>query len=384
MTPCLREPIAAALLFACAAFAPDSVHAAPVFVELVGDSSWADVATTPTSVGGVSADGSHVVGQAMSPSGRQAALWTVEGTLQPAPSDLPGGFMDGYASAATPGGTVVVGESASGAGYEAFRWSDVTGMVPLGDLVGGGSTQLAYDVSADGSVVVGRGWIAGDSSAFRWTSTGGAINLGTLVGSGGVSTAVATSADGSVVVGQSSSAAGPAEGFVWTAATGMLALGDLEGGLVFSTALGISADASVIVGYGQSVSGQEAVRWIEGEILGLGDLPGGAFRSFAEDTSADGSLIVGQGRTASGNEAFLWDPAHGMRLLAEVLTNDYGLDLTGWTLVSAMAISDDGLTIAGNGINPSGVQRGWVAVIPEPSTALLVALGGVGLALRRV
>jgi hypothetical protein len=55
-----------------------------------------------------------------------------------------------------------------------------------------------------------------------------------------------------------------------------------------------------------------------------------------------------------------------MQSLKDVLVNDYGLDLTGWTLISAQGISDDGRTIAGHGFNPDGYREAWVATIPEP------------------
>ena len=57
-----------------------------------------------------------------------------------------------------------------------------------------------------------------------------------------------------------------------------------------------------------------------------------------------------------------------------------GLDLTGWTLREATGISDDGLTIVGYGDNPNGFMEGWIAVIPEPSSGLLVGAGLVALA----
>jgi hypothetical protein len=41
-----------------------------------------------------------------------------------------------------------------------------------------------------------------------------------------------------------------------------------------------------------------------------------------------------------------------MRILEDVLVNDYALDLTGWTLQEARGIFDDGLTIVGSVINP--------------------------------
>jgi hypothetical protein len=49
-----------------------------------------------------------------------------------------------------------------------------------------------------------------------------------------------------------------------------------------------------------------------------------------------------------------------MRSLQEVLVKDYGLELTGWALKMAKAVSDDGLTIVGKGINPDGKEEAWL------------------------
>ena len=106
---------------------------------------------------------------------------------------------------------------------------------------------------------------------------------------------------------------------------------------------------------------------------GLGDLPGGEFSSFPWAVSADGSVVVGDG--------FIWDSTNGMQNLRDVLVG-LGLDLTGWTLRESY-ISGDGLTIAGSGTNPSGQREAWIAVIPEPSTSLLLGLGVAGLAVLR-
>jgi probable HAF family extracellular repeat protein len=102
---------------------------------------------------------------------------------------------------------------------------------------------------------------------------------------------------------------------------------------------------------------------------GLGDLPGGDFRSVALGVSADGSVVVGRGSSDAGQEAFIWDGARGMRNLQEVLVKDYGLGaaLAGWTLKSAKAISADGTSIVGYGINPAGQTEAWRAVIPAPA-----------------
>ena len=117
-------------------------------------------------------------------------------------------------------------------------------------------------------------------------------------------------------------------------------------------------------------------------MVGLGDLPGGAFSSEASDVSADGRIVVGRGSSAAGQRATIWDATNGMRDLSIVLAS-LGVDLTGWTLTQATSISADGLTIVGVGTNPSGLTEGWIAVIPEPGTALLLGLGLAGLATRR-
>ncbi len=127
-------------------------------------------------------------------------------------------------------------------------------------------------------------------------------------------------------------------------------------------------------------------------MVGLGDLAGGDFGSRAYGVSADGSVVVGTGTSAeTGASAFIWDTTNGMRHLKTALT-DYGLDLTGWILVEAWDVSDDGSTIVGEGTNPSGVPEAWMVTgwdaqaVPEPSTLAiwsLLALCGIGIGWRR-
>lgn len=94
--------------------------------------------------------------------------------------------------------------------------------------------------------------------------------------------------------------------------------------------------------------------------------------------SADGSVVVGTSVSTSGDEAFIWDSTNGMRSLTSVLQNDYGMNLTRWTLSGAQGISADGQTIVGYGKNPAGNNEAWMANIPEPSTFVLLAIGAVG------
>ena len=68
--------------------------------------------------------------------------------------DLPGGDFESYAYDISADGSVVVGQSYSSSGREAFRWTADGGMTGLGDLPGGTFSSDAYGVSADGSVAV--------------------------------------------------------------------------------------------------------------------------------------------------------------------------------------------------------------------------------------
>jgi probable HAF family extracellular repeat protein len=265
----------------------------------------------------------------------------------------------------------VVGYSGGGLSFssEAFRWTQATGMVGLGDLVGvsrgfflGVFDFFSPGVSADGSVVVGS---SSDLEASRWTQATGRVGLGNLEWAFGSASGAST--DGSVVVGYSGDGLlFSFEAFRWTQATGMVGLGYLlsGGGGYSSGASAVSADGSVVVGSSSDFgfNTQEAFRWTQATgMVGLGDLAGGSFDSAASGVSGDGSVVVGYSQSVNGQEAFIWNSAQGMRSLQQVLTNDYGLDLTGWSLNVANAISADGLTIVGSGTNPNGLTEAWIA-----------------------
>jgi probable HAF family extracellular repeat protein len=365
-----RLALVAALFFASPA------GASPMFVPLPS------VPGAGAFASGVSGDGSVVVGFTIDATTTEAFRWTSEDGMVGL-GDLAGGSFQSSASAASSDGSVIVGQGRSASGLEAFRWTSEDGMVGLGDLAGGSFNSTANAVSADGSVIVGYGNFGASTEAFRWTSSGGMVGLGDLDGGRFSSIAHGVSADGSVVVGGGNSAAGPdGEAFLWTSEDGMVGLGDLAGGIFLSSASGVSADGSVVVGQGSGASGFEAFRWTSsGGMVGLGDLAllseeeGEIFSSFAVAVSADGSVVVGSATILERRAAFIWDPINGMRDLRAVLMNDYGLDLAGWWLDEATGISADGKTIVGNANG-----RVWLAVLPEPSAALLWGLGLAGLA----
>ena len=343
----------------------------------------------------VSADGSVVVGFAQAPGayGYEAFRWTRQEGLQglgflvpPDPGyDLHGSEAYGVSA----DGSVVVGTGTLAYApnivwgwTEAFRWTEAGGMETIWRQPDPGSnppweSSGAYGVSGDGLVIVGAG---PTGSAFRWTASGGMQDLSLLPG-GTWSTACAASADGSVVAGYGSSALGE-QAFRWTATGGTQPLEFLPGG-DGSRASATSSDGTVVVGWSTSSAGLQAFRWVAGQgIQGLGYLPG-CIGSSAADVSGDGALVVGACWHNYGGDSFIWDAVHGMRDLPDVLTSDYGLDLTGWQIQEVTCISADGMTIAGCGVNPSGQSEGWIATIPEPATLALLALGGSALMRRR-
>lgn len=341
--------------------------------------------STRSCANAVSGDGSVVVGWSCSTRSSgypEAVRWTAAGGLVGL-GDLPGGDFDSIAYGVSYNGAVVVGGSESDPladpSHEGFRWSGGT-MTGVGHLPNAPASSVALDVSADGSVVVGQAssqvsWPAPTTEAYRWTAAGGLQGIGDLPGGSFWSYAHGISADGNTIVGGSKSSRGQ-EAFKWTQSGGMVPLGDLPGGRFASIGYAVSADASVVVGAGASALSTsettEACRWAgDGTIYPLGDLPGGSFYSQAQDVSGNGSVIIGWGMSDLGKEAFIWDAVHGIRNLRTTLISQFGLNLTGWTLLSANGISDDGRVIAGQGLH-NGVQEGWVVQLPEPATGSLL------------
>ncbi len=318
---------------------------------------------------GISADGSVVVGSGKPALGWQAYRWTESTGMQGLGAKPTGDADSSEARGASADGAVVVGYvGLYGTPSKAFRWT-VDGMVGLGYLENGNQSE-AYDVSSDGSAVVGWSTCPLGVQAYRWTSGSGMVGLGDLPGRAFISVAYGISDDGSVVVGKSSSSGSLSgmEAFRWSESGGMVGLGILPDGRS-SYARNVSGDGAVVVGECYTAWGVEAFRWTESDgMQGLGDLAGGDFYSKAHGVSADGSVIVGKSVTSTDYcEAFIWDAENGIRSLQNVLVGDYGLELTGWTLLSAYDISNDGLTIVGYGRNPDGYPEGWIATIPEPT-----------------
>lgn len=375
-------PAITALIWICITAVP-STAVQPTFLGL-GDLPGGQYSSNAF---GVSGDGSVVVG--ISNSVRSSGAF--EGFRWTAETGMVGlgslGAPENYTSLAydvSSDGSVIVGNTSAQAppNYGApFRWTASEGLVPIGPLPGGEIGGTAYAISADGRTIVGyAGNAESREEAFRWTAETGMIGLGDLPGAPFISSVgLDVSGDGSVVVGVGTGPQGEGRPFRWTEAAGMIDLGDLPGGGTTGGASGVSLDGSIIVGSSRSTFGEEAFLWTESTgMVGLGDLPGGPFGSGALDVSADGKIVVGNSCVADlapgfcFTAPFVWDAEHGMRNLQTLLTDDFGLDLTGWQLFTARAISADGLTIVGYGWNPNRRPEAYLARIPEPTTAALL------------
>jgi len=141
-----------------------------------------------------------------------------------------------------------------------------------------------------------------------------------------------------------------------------------------------SDDLRVWVGVVGTALGEpgQAGREVDGVYESLGSLPSGG-QTIANDVSANGNVIVGNSsRYQQGlgwtHIAFIWRPATGMQSL-EALVAGLGGDTTGWKLQWAEAITADGRTIVGNGVNPDGQYEGFIIRLDEAPPPPPVPLG---------
>lgn len=292
---------------------------------------------------------------------KKVALWTLADGLR---SITPNQIADTTGGISHLGRVVAGGFPGNGTRH-GFRWTEETGAVSIGDLPGGEFRSSAQGVSPRGDVMVGTS--SSESSnweAFRWTPDAGMIGMGDLPGGQFISSASAISADGLVIVGGSTSERG-GEAFRWTAKDGMIGLGFIPDGSPGSTAIAVSADGSVVVGNGYDATHQRAFRWTEQTgMVALEKIHPVQIFQRVGGVSWDGNVIVGEvGVGEVGFGAFYWTPEGNTRWLADVL-DEHGIETHhGWHLDRAYAVSADGRTIVGTGINPDGAGEGWVAYL---------------------
>ncbi|HTF88259.1 MAG TPA: hypothetical protein VK843_07595 [Planctomycetota bacterium] len=319
----------------------------------------------------VSADGRTVVGSSVTAAGTEAVYWR-NGVLTSL-GDLAGGAVDGLASGANFDGSVIVGTGKNASAHRPLKWSGAgfSTLTQLPQVAGFSGGSTATGISANGQTIVG--WDTDNQTTAYNAVTGYRLDNGVLTGllvpcpgSASDSGVYATNGDGSVLVGRIRLGGFDYRGCYWVGTT-LHSPPGLTGGYAYSQTLSVSYDGTVQVGTSSSAAAPnnlvgEPCRWQNDVAMSLGTVPGGSAVGAATGCNHDGSIVIGVTTVAPAtNGAFIWDAAHGMRALANVLTADYGLNLTGWTLQAAYAITPDGSVIVGVGINPAGFTEGWVA-----------------------
>ena len=302
----------------------------------------------------------------------------------------------------------------------AYSDLDITGPVLIGPYPGSnpldGFYSQAYGVSDAGTVV----GLAYDPSlnpiAFRWTAQDGmtrlAVNRPTAY-----SRANGISANGSTIFGWNDQLDGYRRGVIWidgkpTEPHNFGINGDSFGSPP-GEALATDPDGSVVVGQGywDELYQSEAWRWTsatDAEPIGIVfppsapnavqqtlatlQAPTGPFAdaryrpygfffppsSYALGVSNDGNTIVGNTSDGYTTAAFIWTPADGMRLLSDFAAENQIAIPDGFYLYSANAITPDGQTIGGLGIDPSGTTIvSWIMDLhPAPTHDSVVQAQG--------
>ncbi|MBC7772727.1 MAG: hypothetical protein H7210_09560 [Pyrinomonadaceae bacterium] len=306
---------------------------------------------------GGSADGSTAIGLAVRlPSPSEGFRWTSdEGShFFQAPADVniirPTGISGN--------GTVVVGSASLNQSIGGFRWTQAGGVVPIPDV-------SPLDISDSGLYEIGVTLQTGQP--YRWSQAGGYQYLSASEGS-----ATSISADGSIVVGTQSGL--PGSGWRWTQQQGIQPLGPLPAGWNASTPADISPDGSVIVGSFTRTQDAEqlAYRWTQDQGYEILAAFPGSIPTTPNSVAADGRTIVGYGVLNGERFAVIWLPDGSIHRMDDFLAS-LGTDTTDWSeLHDATAISDDGLTIIGNGRHGLRGVEGWTVHVPSPTSAMVL------------
>lgn len=339
-----------------------------------------------STVTGISADGSTVIGTSSNVSVTAPFRWTASSGFQSFATP-PGASASFTPNAVSGDGQFIIGTvEVVGAPFDrAYRWSSRGGYQLLSSTLS--ETAHGAAISRDGTIAAGSvSDGTGSNGLFTWTQAGGLSGKG----AGGVYdnyqiTPTSMSADGSVIIGHDHHFVIPDfqptivtdTGFRYTAATGIVdfhySFDTRQGGYPLAT----NGAGNAFVGIGPDGT---PYAWTFNDLTGHSL---GAFAGKASGISDDSRTIVGY--SSASNSAQIWlNGSVSSTSLQNFLLDNGVSNLSGWTLQNAIGISADGRTIVGVGTDPSGHTEGWIATVPEPSTIALAASLTLAIAAFRV
>jgi len=312
---------------------------------------------------------------------------------------------------------------AGGNQVAAMAYSDVgsTGPVLIGAFPGSAPVDSfysqAYGMSDDG-IAVGLAYDpSGNPIAFRWSAADGMTRLA-VERPETFSRANGISASGHVIFGWNDRDDGYRTGVIWIDGVPLALHNPGPYGDAFGSPpgepLAATRDGSVVVGQGywDDLMQSQAWRWTLADgVQPIGVLvppagnhgrpfahsqfpageraaaqhaaPSGFFTptaSYAVAVSDDGNTIVGNTGIAPNQvDAFIWTPQTGMVWLSAYAAA-HGITLPpGFLLYSGSAISGDGLTIAGTGVDASNTVMPWLMDLHDaaPHDTIVTAQGSI-------
>jgi uncharacterized membrane protein len=301
----------------------------------------------------VSSDGDVVVGTVSPRANQNSRAFRLELDGKRVTLGVLPGHIASRAEAISADGSTVIGGSRSEEGpWRVIRWREESGTQDLGP------GYRAIDVSADGEVVLLEG---DDGISYFWTEAAGRIELGMPEGAVSAS-AQAMTPDATRVVGDARYPGGVTRPFLWTSGSGMRDLG-LPPGATYAPVLAISDDGASISGH-VAIPDRYLYRWTEaGGFENLGVPPGGHVAQ-GSTLNHNGTLCAGWCVSSGQGQAMIWTQGLGVVPLSGHLA-DLGVDLSGWELDYAAAVSADGSTIVGTGTILTTTVQGWVVRLPR-------------------